>query len=228
MFTLTDGIATFKGNARAPILNTLKENCEEIGENIFKVDHLTLTSKGCEFPGKKINLLFYPAKWIEFSKLKLPSNFSARGKKAADVLADYAAWIINNDATLAISALKKGDTTLKDIEQQAPYLKNHPLIQKMKAKFKNKAPVRRGPRQVGIKQPIEVQELIAWVDFYRETFSISIEKAADIALNKHSILTPKTWTEPQETLARAYKRYKKYRGETERNTKIIKEFLSKK
>lgn len=213
---VTDGFVTISFRCHEPILKFLTENLECEGTDQLRARKINLTNRGIEFESNHAGLeqwgfWYAPAGWSQFIKESNDVDFVVSGLDAAMLWEKYCVWAKDLDARTAISALEKGETTFQELSALAPYLQDHPDIQKFatKALFEDKIPRKNGRPRTGTRQPDSVGELIAWVTFYMGKNAMTIESAVGCAIENHQHLIPEEWTEPEDALARAYKRQKK-------------------
>ena len=144
--------------------------------------------------------------WAEFLQEQPQTEFDMKGQQAVDLFKRYEQWAIDKSAAYALSDLESGKITFADLENLAPYLKDHPIIQRKAAHclFSGNIPTRRGKPKSN--EPPETQLLIQWVGYYRTDSKTTIETAVVKALQNHPELIPPHWEEPEDALAKAYKR----------------------
>ena len=143
-----------------------------------------------------------------------PGGVNRREVGPAAVHSAYLRWGIEVEARRALSQIANGETTFKELASLAPYLVDHPAIQKAAAMaaFAGKIPVRRGRAKGEQTQPEAVQDLIAWTRFYCGMDKLTIEAAVAKALQHHQHLVPTQWKEPEDALKKAYGRHFKKRS----------------
>jgi hypothetical protein len=221
---LTDGTWTLRWLCQHPQVPLLAEAFQEIGPCRFRVEQLRCDQSGVSFygawRGHKTPFCIQLPGWHEFVRAKGLPEFGLTGSAAKEFFRRFKAWQANQ----AILELKAERLTFPELAAIAPELTDHPSIEKMAAQaaFSGKRPSKRGAPK-GRKPPPGVQELIAWVDFYRAKVALSLEAAVAATLEKHASLVPPRWLEPEDALTKAYKRsvsaVRTHRDEAKRRVK---------
>lgn len=217
--TISDGILEiFFIRCPDSAVNFFTEKLESDSSNQFKTKQITLTNNCFEFEacncGLELWRIQYVDKhWSQFVKEHTKESFSITGISALALWRQYCSWGIDLVANQAICSLKNGEITFQELNVLAPYLQDHQAIQEFatKALFHDTIPRKNGTPRKGTIQPDNVQELIAWVLFYRGMNAMTIEDATAHAIESHPDLIPEAWADPYGSLERAYKRYEKHR-----------------
>ena len=211
--TISDGFVALSLRLHKPQFLLLHDILRKIGDEQFVAREIGCSEEGLIITGEKEPYVYIYRPdflWAEFVQEQPLTEFDMKGRQAVDLFKRYELWAIDKSAEYALADLESGKITFSDLENLAPYLKDHPTIQRMAAHclFSGNIPARRGRPKSN--EPHEAQQLIEWTYRYCGVDGLSIEKAVAKALDEHSELIPAHWSgvDADDALAKAYKRDK--------------------
>ncbi|MBK7416006.1 MAG: hypothetical protein IPJ38_13695 [Dechloromonas sp.] len=206
---ISDGAVTVTLRLYEPQFLLLKGSLHLVKANSYLAKEISFSKEGLVITGEKepYTYVYQPDFfWSHFVQDFLVEDFNLKGQAAASLFKKYDQWAKNKSAEIALANLESGKVTFAELEYLAPYLKDHPGIQRKAtySAFSDTMPTRKGRRKKD--QPPDAQLLIQWVGYYRADNSTTIEAAVGKALIYHPELVPPHWKEPEDALAKAYKR----------------------
>jgi len=207
----TNGTTSAQVPLYEPQLELVNNRFELISPGKYFADQISCSHDGLMFRGEKGFFIYKPAAyWQDFLRSKALKEFEYTGLNAVAFFKEFDRWAKDKTAAYALWGLEHGQLTFADLENLAPDLKDHPVIQKKAAYclFLDAIPKRKGKRKTGTNQPLAVHALIQWVSVYRSVDGLSLEAAVEKALTNHHELIPAQWSDPDGSLAKAYKRNK--------------------